>query len=136
MSNFWHVVVAESHTSGYSIPTQKYRYLKQGLTITGLGSPTFDDAIMSACEIYNQFHRQFADGKLEAWSTSTYSGYHALDMSNRYLTPRRDAPSMEHIPFARAVDPKGTLEAMAKSGYIHGDENIVHYYTFSVDAKR
>jgi hypothetical protein len=90
---------------------------------------------MSACDIYSQFNREFADGKLEAWTISTYSGYQALDASNRYLTPKRDAQNMEHVPFTEAVDPRGILEAMAKSDYVHGDENVVHYYTYNIDVE-
>ena len=40
---------------------------------------------------------------------------------------------MEHIPFDDSVDPKGILEAMAATGYIHGEENVVHYYARHVD---
>lgn len=36
---------------------------------------------------------------------------------------------MEHVPFTEAADPYGYLEAMAKTDYIHGEENVVHYYT-------
>jgi hypothetical protein len=40
---------------------------------------------------------------------------------------------MEHIPFDHNVDPKGILEAMTMTGYIHGEENIVHYYARHID---
>jgi hypothetical protein len=40
---------------------------------------------------------------------------------------------MEHIPFDHSVDPKGILEGMAMAGYIHGEENIVHYYARHID---
>jgi hypothetical protein len=106
--------------------------LRQGLTITGAGSATFAEAIKSAQEVYAQFDRQFANGKLEKWSGAKYAGYYAIDLSNRYFTPKRDAPDMEHIPFTKSVDPRGILEEMAKSNYIHGEENIVKYYTCQV----
>jgi hypothetical protein len=87
----------------------------------------------AAQEIYSHFHRQFPAGKLEGWSVGTHAGHHALDVSNRYFTPKRDAPQMVHIPFTNAVDPHGILEEMAKSNYIHGEENIVRYYNCHVN---
>jgi hypothetical protein len=111
----------------------RYKYLRQGLSITGLGTPTFEDAISSAQEIYELFERQFSEGTLENWTPSKFRGQLALDMSNRYFTPKKDAGGMEHIPFDRLVDPCGILEEMALSGYIHGEENIVQYFTRETD---
>jgi hypothetical protein len=79
------------------------------LALTGLGSSTFAEAIRSAHEIYENFNRQFTEGKLEGWTASSYAGLVGLDLSNRYFTPRKDAPDTEHIPFTKAVDPYGIL---------------------------
>jgi hypothetical protein len=106
----------------------RFRYLRQSLTITGFGTPTFDAAITSVQDVYDIFQRQFADGKLEGWTPSKFGRHKALDMSNRYFTPKRDAPEMEHVPFDKLVDPHGILENMVQSGYVHGEENIVHYF--------
>jgi hypothetical protein len=70
---------------------------------------------------------------LEPWSATTYLGHHSLEFSNRYLTPRRDAPNAEHIPFTEVIDPHGILEKMTKSDYIHTEENVVHYYSCYMD---
>jgi hypothetical protein len=56
-----------------------------------------------------------------------------LDLSNRYFTPRKDAPDAEHIPFTKAVDPYGILEDTAKTSYIHGEENEVYNYSLKAD---
>jgi hypothetical protein len=119
-----------------SIAPARYKFLRQGLSITGAGSATFAEAIKSAQEVYAQFDRQFANGKLEKWSTAKYAGYHAIDLSNRYFTPKRDAPDMEHVLFTKLVDPCSILEDMAKSNYVHGEENVVQYYTCHVDEQR
>jgi len=84
-------------------------------------------------EIYTLFHRQFPDKKLESWNTMNYAGHTAIDISNCYFTPKRDAPKMEHIPFGEAVDPHGILEDMVKSGYMHNEENKVSYYVCHLD---
>jgi hypothetical protein len=102
--------------------------LRQGLSITGAGSPTFNHVLESINNFYGRFERQFPDGQLEDWVGDTYREYSALTVSNRYLTPKRDAPTCEHIPFSKAVDPYGILEKMAKADYVHSEENEVYYY--------
>jgi hypothetical protein len=79
---------------------------------------------VKACvEIHEVFQRQFAEGRLAGWNAGKYRKYQTLDLSNRYFTPKRDAPDMEHIPFTKDVDPRGILEKMAMAGYVHGEEN-------------
>ncbi|KAF8873003.1 hypothetical protein BD779DRAFT_1452340, partial [Infundibulicybe gibba] len=112
--------------------TTRYRYLRQGITITGLGSPTFEYAINAAVDISRMFDRQFPEGKMEPWTApTTDEGQSCIELSNRYFTPKRDAPRMIHIPFPESVDPHGILERMTKGEYIHGEENVVEYYTCS-----
>ena len=62
-----------------------------------------------------------------------HCGFTALELSNRYFTPKRDAPNMEHVPFDELVNPFGILEGMTNSGYTHGDENIVRYFAREMD---
>jgi hypothetical protein len=116
-----------------SITPARYKFIRQSISITGAGTTTFNEALKAVQEIYTLFHRQFPDGKLESWNTPDYAGHTAIDISNRYFTPKRDAPKMEHIPFGEAVDPHGILEDMAKSGYVHGEENKVSYYVCHFD---
>jgi hypothetical protein len=89
----------------------------------------------SVVDIYDIFQRQFADGKLEGWSPGSHRGHTALDASNRFFTPKKDAPTADHIPFDEAVDPHGILEAMRDSGYVHTEENVVCYYIRQIDEK-
>jgi len=98
-----------------------------------MGSPTFEEAVKSAYELYQRFQRQFPDGKLENWNTMMYKEHYSLDASNRYFTPKRDALTMEHVPFSKVVDPNGVLEEMARMDYIHGEENEVQYYICQSD---
>ncbi|KAF8890904.1 hypothetical protein BD779DRAFT_1671044 [Infundibulicybe gibba] len=39
---------------------------------------------------------------------------------------------MAHIPFGASIDPHGYLESMVKHGYVHGEDNVVEYYTQDV----
>jgi hypothetical protein len=93
-----------------------------------MGSPTFEQAIASTNEIHGQFERHFPNGQLEDWAGTTHKDYSAFDISNWYLTPKIDAPAAEHITFNKLIDPFAILEGMAKSDYIHTEENEVYYY--------
>jgi len=90
----------------------------------------------AAYGFYERFQHQFAAGKLETWETATYKGSYALDLSNRYLTPKKDALAIEHIPFSKVVNPHGILEDMVGKDYIHGEENKVQYYACCSEANR
>ncbi|KAF8867600.1 hypothetical protein BD779DRAFT_1464053, partial [Infundibulicybe gibba] len=120
--------VAEKPTTTVS----QFKFLRQGVVITGLGSPTFEAAVEVTFEVYEIFRREFPEGKLEEWAATQYQDYAALPFSNRYVMPSRDAPNMEHIPFEATVDPQGHLEAMIPHGFVRGDDNIVEYYTQKV----
>ncbi|KAF8220026.1 hypothetical protein L208DRAFT_1336195, partial [Tricholoma matsutake] len=102
----------------------------QGITLTGLGTPTFEWAVDAAQEIYRLFNQSFEDGMLESWMTSTTQSTtgHSLNTSNRYVTSKKDTPQMVHIPFSPTIDPHSFLEQMLKGSYVHGDNNTVEYY--------
>ncbi|KAF8875565.1 hypothetical protein BD779DRAFT_1450017, partial [Infundibulicybe gibba] len=115
-----------------SVAARRYKFLRQSISVTGIGSPTFGAAVEATHCIFDMFQRQFEEGALHVWETPSDQSHPTLLMSNRYLTPRRDALHMEHIPFEAEVDPHGYLESMIKDGYIHGEENNVEYYTQSI----
>ncbi|KAF8881012.1 hypothetical protein BD779DRAFT_1445810, partial [Infundibulicybe gibba] len=111
------------------VAVKQYKFFRQSLTLAGLGSATFDAAVEATSGMFATFQRQFAEGTLDVWKTPHYKMHSSLAISNRYLTPKRDAPNMEHIPFDPEVDAHGQLELVVKDGYVHGEENIVEYYT-------
>jgi hypothetical protein len=95
-------------------------------------------ALEAAREIYGCFDREFSEGVLESWSSSEEIsfGFPCLDISNRYLTPAKDAKG-EHVPFPKGVDPRGILHAMATGdgtcSYVHTEDNEVQYFLSSRD---
>lgn len=99
--------------------------------MTGGGSATFSSALDAAQSIYRHFDRQFAEGVLDAWSTN--SSLDNLDISNRYLTPLRNDSRLEKVDFHKGVDPRNILRDMAKSDYIHTEDNYVAYYSMHKD---
>ncbi|KAF8809428.1 hypothetical protein BYT27DRAFT_7094373, partial [Phlegmacium glaucopus] len=124
--------------SGKNLPpvTEKIRstsqacYLQQGITLIGSGTPTFEEAIDAAQEIYSIFDRNVQDTSLESWSlpSSPITQGRALDASNRYLTSKQDTPAMASIPIPTMIDPQGILKKLTKEGFLYSKENEVQYY--------
>lgn len=114
-----------------SLAPARYKYIKQTVTIDGLDTPGFREAMRSMAAIHGLFDRCFPEGKLEGLpqtgeqeETST-----RFSISNRYFTSKDEAsPGAKHIPFGKLVDPNGTLEGMAKDGYWHTEDNKVDYF--------
>ena len=64
------------------------KYLRQGVTITGLQSFTFNKNIYTVAEVHALFSRAVGVDKLEECQVITaYKGMSALELSNRYFTP-------------------------------------------------
>ena len=127
------VETEEVFTMSHRTTPERYKFLRQGVTITGLGTPMFEKAAEAAQEVYEVLKREFLEGQLESWTAGDFRGHYALGISNCYFTPAKDAKNMVHIPFDSVVDLRGILANMAKAGYIHGEENVVQYYTREID---
>ncbi|KAF8628203.1 hypothetical protein AX17_006016, partial [Amanita inopinata Kibby_2008] len=108
-------------------------YLQQGLTIFGLGTPTFGKVIDAVSEIYGVFDRKIGDGKLHPLELS-WNGQSILHVSNCLLALRREAPNMCSMPFANGINPCGILMAIVSDGeYVHGEDSIVQYFNSYTD---
>lgn len=120
------------------IPVNRFKYLRQNISLTGLGSSTFTRALDAAQMIYKHFDRQFPEGLLDSWSPTTHAtnpSLNSLDISNRYLTPLRDvSSSAESVPFHKGVDPRNILTDMAKNNHIHTEDNYVEYFSTHRDS--
>ncbi|KAF8220010.1 hypothetical protein L208DRAFT_1336227, partial [Tricholoma matsutake] len=113
------------------ISHQRIKYLHQSITLSGLGSPTFEQVILAAQEIYGHFDRQFTEGTLESWNNSPENSM-ALNISNRYLTPQTEAGAQPSIPFFKGVDPRNILKNLSRGdlsqAHIHTEDNQVQYF--------
>ncbi len=111
------------------ITAQRYRLLRQGVTLTGLQTPTFMKAVEAVQDIHSHFDQQFQEGTLEEHAPEEVD---QLSMWNRYFTPARKAKDMRAIAFLPGVDPVGILRGMGQEdsnyAYIHTEDNQVHYY--------
>jgi len=77
---------------------------------------------------------------LDSWGCSPGDdNFASIDISNRYLTPAKEAPGSEDVPFHKGVDPQGILQSMAKGGgsttYIHTEDNQVQYFSTKRDTE-
>ncbi|KIL57949.1 hypothetical protein M378DRAFT_60403, partial [Amanita muscaria Koide BX008] len=109
---------------------RRTKYLRQSVSLTGLGTPTFEAALKGVLDVYALFSGYVNHKNLKACSIcDNYSEYTSFESSNRYFTTTKDAPASEkHIPFTSEVDPYGILSGLANSIYMHGESNIVEYF--------
>ncbi|TFK59963.1 hypothetical protein BDN72DRAFT_724233, partial [Pluteus cervinus] len=114
----------------FRIPRNKAQYLTQSVTISGLGTSTFEDSITALNEMYTVFSRQFPEGRLMPLqsNSSNWGLGRSLVLSNRYFTKRSEGPQMKSVPFPAAVDPRKILTRYLTSSLIHTEENDVQYF--------
>ncbi|KAF8235435.1 hypothetical protein L208DRAFT_1256878, partial [Tricholoma matsutake] len=115
--------------------TQKVRQklrtcIADSVMLVGYGTPTFEDALDTAQEIYGLFDCNVQDASLESWALTSSSNEQCkgIKASNRYLTSKWDAPAMVSLLILPSIDPCGILESLAKEFFVYGEENEVHTY--------
>jgi hypothetical protein len=134
-------VMLTQKTNQTRIPSHKYKFIRQGVTLVGLGTPTFTRALEAIENIYSHFDRHLQEGTLDKHSTTVRGDgvSDELSMWNRYFTPLREAKGTQAIPFLPGVDPSGILYNMAHEDnnyrYIHSEDNQVQYFTSHRDDK-
>lgn len=106
---------------------KKPQYLKQGISLTGLGTPSFQKAIDNVYNLFAIFARNVPQGKLQLWSPQEHDGVKALDLSNRIFTSRRDDPTGKAIAMGPLIDPGEKLLSLAGDSLFYGEENVVAY---------
>ncbi|TFK58733.1 hypothetical protein BDN72DRAFT_906462, partial [Pluteus cervinus] len=57
-------------TTDPKIPRNKYIYLQQSVTLTGLGTPIFEQTVQALAEVATTFNRQFPEGQMIPWHSS------------------------------------------------------------------
>ena len=101
----------------------------QSVTLTGLSSTKFNDAVASIRAIEDMFQQLIATGRMDEWVPSNFKGHTTIDLNNRYFTSAHDTPQQdEQIPFSIAVDPDHLLSMAMGNDFIHTEDNEVEYY--------
>ena len=114
----------------------KVKYFRQSATLTTFGNPVFKKPIKNIAEIYAIFKRAIRDNLSESTVYLMYEGFPAIDIVNRYFTPKGAADSEEICPLTAEVDPNGYLAKAAGSTYVHTEENKVYYFEKNSNSRR
>lgn len=104
----------------------RYRHFKQSLTITGLGGSNFENGLTVLEQLALLIEKET---KLEVDSGSPIfcGGHRAMDIGNRYLTPRGETDGSDHVTIPETYDPKKILSGMRGDDYVFTRENMVAY---------
>lgn len=115
------------------ISPARYRYVRQSVKLSGAGTQAFSEGKRSIEQMHEMLDRYFEENSLEAIGGEADT----IELANRYLTPKKDAPQAQHIGFDKRVDPKGVLEDMAREGegFVHTEDNVVGYWQRKTDAE-
>ncbi|KAF8881522.1 hypothetical protein CPB84DRAFT_1687180, partial [Gymnopilus junonius] len=103
-------------------------YMRQGVTITGIGSQTFEKCYENIQHIFVAFSNTFPEGTLKEWHGTMFGASQAFETGAHYFS--RVTATMDRtmsIPFGDLVDPEGILERLVDDTYIHGPDNHVDY---------
>ena len=110
------------------IASERRRFLRQGITLTGANSTVFDEVINAIISVYSGFSRHMPDNSLLPWTPSDLHQQNGIDVSNRYFEPRHLVDPQTIMPLSVDVDPHGVLQQLQSSDLVHTTENNVKYY--------
>ena len=80
-------------------------------------------------EIHTIFSRAVGSENLEECQMITsYKDMSALEVSNRYFTPRKDIADGDELILSTDIDPHGYLVNAAGTALCHTEENTVLYF--------
>ena len=109
--------------------TERVKYLRQSISLSGFGTTLFEATIEGLANFFALLARPIPPSRL---TTNTVidmlNGKPSINLSNRYFTPKKDAPMSNCVPFPNQVDPHGVLTAMIGDRYIHTEDNVVKYF--------
>ncbi|KAL0958407.1 hypothetical protein HGRIS_000548 [Hohenbuehelia grisea] len=106
------------------------KYMKQGVTLTGLGVPEFSAALEAVDRIKVMFSRYSPSGNVKSTeSHDADDGHERLHASNRYVTPAYECQGEAEVAIDGTVDPFGVLRRIVELGdFKYTEDNRVHYY--------
>ncbi|KAI1783260.1 hypothetical protein LXA43DRAFT_1067803 [Ganoderma leucocontextum] len=115
----------------FNIPRNLNRLinLQQSITLTGLGTKSFDAAVCGVQTVYQVFnnHVSRAGGRLREWTPGRCGQDLTLTFANRYLTSSRDLGDEASVDLSAIVDPFNVLRPLIKSE-VHTADNVVEYW--------
>lgn len=103
------------------------RYIKQSVTLTGLGSDVFDEMVSGIYDVAEFMGRQVLDGELKDWVPAHVDAHVAVQAGNRYFQWKDSPNAGKAVEFQPFVDPRGVLARMGGENFIHTEDNTVSY---------
>lgn len=111
-------------------------YIRQGITLTGLGLPKFNTQLQVVSAIYSEFCSRIPM-PCKPITETMFETYPAINTSTRVFTPQNQARGQRDIEFSSAEDPDGMLQRAKGDDFIHGEENYIEYKkTFITDEEK
>lgn len=108
------------------------KFIKQSITITGLGASYFQSLLDAIHKIHYDFSCKLPENTLESWQPALYKDHLAISMSNPHYTPRDLMAIDSMIPFKACVDPEGILQRAMGAEFGHTPENEVEYFELHI----
>jgi hypothetical protein len=104
-------------------------YLRQGVVITGFDSPMFQDCVKGIQDLHELLCKNLSQSITPVLPIiTTYQGYPAIQVDNRFFTSRRLAPNEHPVDMDVAIDPTGALRRIIGDEWVHIEENRVKYF--------
>ncbi|KAF8902970.1 hypothetical protein CPB84DRAFT_1846097 [Gymnopilus junonius] len=105
------------------------QHLRQSITLIGSQTPTFMRALDNVGKIHALFSHLVGHKNLQACHIiAMHHQEQALEMLNRYFTPRKQAQEVEEFTLGHDIDPKDILKKATRNRLVHIEDNIVQYY--------
>lgn len=102
----------------------------QSITLTGLGSETFERAVKGLLALHDVLRASLGDN-LDTWTPDVLNGMFIIEFWNRYTSTTREAKDDIVVTLPESVDPFGILRkrmADSQSGTLYLADNQVEYY--------
>ena len=100
--------------------------LNQSVTISGLGSVTFDKAVGNLLLWDEHLSRDFDKDQWISWTISEFRGNNCVQISNRLLTPSWLCTNK--TPLSIPLDFQDVLQLFLKDGHKYIEDNVVSFY--------
>ncbi|KAF7426536.1 hypothetical protein PC9H_008905 [Pleurotus ostreatus] len=120
---------------------KRLAHSRQSVTLTGLGSQSFEHIVENCRRAYSMFSRYTPNARLvpspeflgrqRVGGSDDTDEYSTITASNRFFTPSKQAAGLTVVDINSELDPRGILEKVDKTKWLHTEDNAVDYYVLS-----
>ncbi|KAJ7579400.1 hypothetical protein C8J56DRAFT_1058998 [Mycena floridula] len=112
---------APFHNNNQALDPDRAFLQKQILTLTGFGSPLFEQSVERLRELITMFEGSYPEHAVETWDLPTTT----IQASNRYFTRSSDTGSLGILDLDHDIDPYGILAAAGRGRYVYTENNKI-----------